>query len=106
MPTIVINDRMDRNDKTVTVTLAEARSGERKLTYERGKQYVVPHEILEVLEHSHEAPHVRVLDPHSKEPTVESLPKPEPSPDTQSQIGELVETFGKAKAAKDKAITA
>ena len=96
MPTIVIRERTDRSDKNVSFTLSDAKTGDHKVTYDRGKQYVVSNEMLEVMEHSHEGQHLMVLDRHSKEPGVEELPTP-PSPETTSKIGELVGAFGKAK---------
>lgn len=108
MPTIVIGPRPDRTDKAVTVTLAiQTKSSdgktlvqgmERKLTLRRGTQYVVGPEVLQVLEHSHEGPYLRVLDPHSVEPGAQELPPPPPTEKEQTQIGALVSTFGKKAA--------
>lgn len=90
MPTIMIGQRPDRNDKQVTVNVS-AEGSERRVTLDRQQQYVVAEDVLDVLEHSHEAPYLRVLDRHSKEPTAQDLPPPEKS----EQSADLVRTLGK-----------
>ena len=94
MPTIQIDERPDRNDKTVSVTVA-VNGAERKHTFTRGLSYVVKPEILDVLEHSHEAPYVRVLDRNSQEPTAAELPPS--TQDEKEQSGAMAAVLAKAK---------
>ena len=101
MPTIVIGQREDRTTPTAQVTYMDEQHRHRTAVYDRGTQYVVSDQILEILEQSYEAPYVQVLDRQSKEPTADELPNVEfpnePSAEIKGKLGQLVETFGKAK---------
>lgn len=94
MPTILIGSRPDRNDPRVTVHVT-ADGRERSLTLERQREYVVPDSVLDVLEHSHEAPYLRVLDRQSLEPRAQDLPPPPLADADRGKLATMVKTFGK-----------